>query len=37
MANMKAIMVEEYSDIMKLVVKRVPRPEKPQDHDILVR
>jgi hypothetical protein len=37
MANMKAIVVEEYGDIMKLVAKRVPKPEKPQDHDILVR
>jgi len=37
MANMKAIVVEEYGDIMKLVAKRVPKPEKPQDHDILAR
>jgi hypothetical protein len=37
MANMKAIVVEEYGDIMKLVAKRVLKPEKPQDHDILVR
>lgn len=37
MTNMKAIVVEEYGDIMKLVAKRVPKPEKPQDHDILVR
>jgi hypothetical protein len=36
-ANMKAIVVEEYGDIMKLVARRVPKPEKPQDHDILVR
>ena len=36
-ANMKAIVVEEYGDIMKLVAKRVPKPEKPQDHDTLVR
>lgn len=36
MANMKAIVVEEYGH-MKLVAKRVPKLEKPQDHDILVR
>jgi hypothetical protein len=37
MANMKAIVVEKYGDTVKLVTKRVPKPEKPQGHDILVR
>jgi hypothetical protein len=37
MANMKAIVVEEHGDVTKLVAKRVPKPEKPQGHDILVR
>jgi hypothetical protein len=36
-ANVKALMVEEYGGIMKLVAKRVPKLERPQDHDILVR
>ena len=37
MANMKAIMVKEYGDIMKLVAKRVPKPEILKTTNILVR
>lgn len=37
MVDMKAIVVEDYGDISKLIAKRVPKPESPQDYDILVR
>ena len=30
MANMKAIVIEEYGDVAKLVARRVPKPKKPR-------
>ena len=35
MANMDAIVVEEYGDVTKLVAKRVPKLEKSQDYNSL--
>jgi hypothetical protein len=33
MADMIAIVVEEYGDVKKLVAKKVPKPGKPHGHD----
>jgi len=37
MVDMKAIVVEEYGDINKLISKTVPKPSDPQGHDLLVK
>lgn len=34
--SMNALVVEEYGDVSKIVHKKVPKPDQPRGHDVLI-